>query len=190
MWWPAFGGAVIGLGGLVEPHALGVGYDNIGALLAGEMGRDATLRLMILKSVIWAVALGAPFGGVAPVGEEGLWALIGMAAMMGGTMRSLLTAIVFALGLTQNTGALLPLATACAFAHATTVLLLRRSILSEKVARRGCASPAQELSGGRRHGPAGRHGRAGRCAALGAGRLAGRGNPCGPRRRPGRRHRL
>jgi CBS domain-containing protein len=56
---------------------------------------------------------------------------------MGGTMRSPLTAIVFALELTQNTGALLPVATACAFAHGTTVLLLRRSILTEKVARRG-----------------------------------------------------
>ena len=156
MWWPMFGGAVIGLGGLIEPHALGVGYDNIATLLAGGMAVGATLRLVLVKSVIWAVALGsgtsggvlapllimggalgALFGHIAPAGEPGLWALVGMAAMMGGTMRSPLTAIVFALELTQNTGALLPLATACAFAHGTTVLLLRRSILTEKVARRG-----------------------------------------------------
>ncbi len=156
MWWPIFGGAAIGLGGLIEPHALGVGYDNIARLLAGGMAVGATLRLVLVKSVIWSVALGsgtsggvlapllimggalgALFGHVAPVGEPGLWALAGMAAMMGGTMRSPLTAIVFALELTQNTGALLPVATACAFAHGTTVLLLRRSILTEKVARRG-----------------------------------------------------
>jgi len=156
MWWPMFGGLVIGLGGLIEPHALGVGYDNIAALLAGGMAVGVTLRLVLVKSVIWAVALGsgtsggvlapllimggalgALFGHVAPAGEPGLWALIGMAAMMGGTMRSPLTAIIFALELTQNTGALLPVATACAFAHGTTVLLLSRSILTEKVARRG-----------------------------------------------------
>src|SRR6185437_10003786 len=77
------------------------------------------------------------FGSVMPVGSIDLWALLGMAAIMGGTMRSPLTAIVFALELTHNVGALLPLAVACIAAHATTVLLLRRSILTEKVARRG-----------------------------------------------------
>src|SRR5262249_62435096 len=36
MWWPALGGLAIGLGGLVFPQALGVGYDTIGGLLAGD----------------------------------------------------------------------------------------------------------------------------------------------------------
>ena len=156
MWWPMIGGVVIGLGGLIEPHALGVGYDNIAALLNGDMTTTAVVRLAIVKAVIWSVALGsgtsggvlapllimggavgALFGFVMPVGGDGLWALIGMAAMMGGTMRSPLTAIVFAVELTHNLGALLPLAVACTAAHATTVLLLRRSILTEKVARHG-----------------------------------------------------
>src|SRR5215831_12670945 len=35
MWWPAIGGLAIGLGGLIFPKALGVGYDTIGALLQG-----------------------------------------------------------------------------------------------------------------------------------------------------------
>ncbi len=156
MWWPLFGGVAIGLGGLVEPQALGVGYDNIAALLHGAMTTPAALRLVVVKALIWAIALGsgtsggvlapllimggalgAVFGGVMPVGDAGLWALVGMAAMMGGTMRSPLTAIVFAVELTHNLGALLPLAIGCTMAHATTVLLLRRSILTEKVARRG-----------------------------------------------------
>jgi CIC family chloride channel protein len=156
MWWPVFGGVAIGVGGLVEPHALGVGYDNIAALLHGDMAAGATLRLLAVKAIIWSIALGsgtsggvlapllimggalgALIGGFVPMGDVGLWALLGMAAMMGGTMRSPLTAIVFALELTHNLGALLPLATACTMAHATTVLLLRRSILTEKVARRG-----------------------------------------------------
>ncbi|HEY5209101.1 MAG TPA: chloride channel protein [Stellaceae bacterium] len=156
MWWPVLGGVAIGLGGLIDPHALGVGYDNIGALLQGHLIVKAVLLLLVVKAVIWSIALGsgtsggvlapllimggalgALFGGVMPVGAPGLWALIGMAAMMGGTMRSPLTAIVFAIELTHNLGALLPLTVACVAAHGTTVLLLRRSILTEKVARRG-----------------------------------------------------
>ncbi|HEY1720289.1 MAG TPA: chloride channel protein [Magnetospirillaceae bacterium] len=156
MWWPVFGGLIIGIGGLIEPHALGVGYDNIAALLHGDLSPIATARLVAVKSVIWSFALGSGTSGgvlapllimggalgalashVMPMGDPGLWALLGMAAIMGGTMRSPLTAIVFAIELTHNLGALLPLAVACAIAHATTVLLLRRSILTEKVARRG-----------------------------------------------------
>ena len=156
MWWPAIGGLAIGLGGLVEPHALGVGYDNIAALLNQQMSDPEAVRLLVVKAVIWSIALGsgtsggvlapllmmggaigAVFGGLVPVGDPGLWALVGMAAIMGGTMRSPLTATIFAVELTHNLGALLPLAMACTLAHATTVLLLRRSILTEKVARRG-----------------------------------------------------
>jgi len=156
MWWPAIGGIVIGVGGVIEPHALGVGYDNIAALLQGHMTLAEVVRLGLVKSVIWSVALGsgtsggvlapllmmggalgALFGSVLPYSDSGTWALIGMAAIMGGTMRSPLTGIIFALELTHNMGALVPLAVACVLAHATTVLLLRRSILTEKVARRG-----------------------------------------------------
>lgn len=156
MWWPMIGGVAIGAGGLIEPHALGVGYDSIASLLHAEMTTDAMLRLVIVKALIWSIALGsgtsggvlapllimggalgALFGGVMPVGDTGLWALVGMAAIMGGTMRSPLTAIIFAIELTGNFGALLPLAAGCILAHTTTVLLLRRSILTEKVARRG-----------------------------------------------------
>jgi CBS domain-containing protein len=156
MWWPMIGGLVVGLGGFIEPHALGVGYENISALLNGGMATSMIIRLVVVKAIIWAVALGsgtsggvlaplliiggaigALFGGLLPVGDPGLWALAGMAAMMGGTMRSPLTAMIFALELSHNMGALVPLAVACVIAHATTVLLLRRSILTEKVARRG-----------------------------------------------------
>jgi H+/Cl- antiporter ClcA len=156
MWWPAIGGIVIGVGGVIEPHALGVGYDNIAALLGGHLTTVEVVRLMLVKAVIWSVALGsgtsggvlapllmmggalgALFGALFPLADSGTWALVGMAAIMGGTMRSPLTAIVFALELTHNMGGLVPLTIACVMAHATTVLLLRRSILTEKVARRG-----------------------------------------------------
>ena len=156
MWWPMLGGLVIGVGGYFEPHALGVGYDNIAALLHGDLTSGAALRLLIVKAIIWSVALGsgtsggvlAPllimggvlgslFGNAVSPGDTGLWALVGMAAMMGGTMRAPLTSMMFGLELTHDLNALLPLAIGCAAAHTTTVLLLKRSILTEKVARRG-----------------------------------------------------
>ena len=156
MWWPMIGGLVIGIGGLVDPAALGVGYDNIRHLLAGDLALTAVVLLLVVKSIIWAVALGsgtsggvlAPlliFGGALgaitghwlPSGGPGFWALLGMAAMMGGTMRAPLTATLFALELTGDLQAALPLLVACGLSYATTVLLLRRSILTEKIARRG-----------------------------------------------------
>jgi CIC family chloride channel protein len=82
-------------------------------------------------------ALGAALAPFIPLGDSGLWALIGMAAMMGGTMRSPLTAMIFTLELTQDLNLLPGLLVGCIAAHGVTVLLLRRSILTEKVARRG-----------------------------------------------------
>ncbi|MGO4563217.1 chloride channel protein [Rhizobiales bacterium 3FA27D7] len=156
MWWPMIGGLVVGIGGLIEPSALGVGYDNIRHLLSGDLVFKAALLLLVVKAIIWAVALGsgtsggvlAPlliFGGalgalltpMLPQADVGFWALLGMAAMMGGTMRAPLTATLFGVELTGDQHALLPLLIACAIAYATTVLLLKRSILTEKIARRG-----------------------------------------------------
>jgi chloride channel protein, CIC family len=156
MWWPILGGLAIGVGGLIDPDALGVGYDNIAKMLRGDMVPTAGLLLLAVKSTIWAIALGsgtsggvlAPlliFGGgmgvalahVLPAASPGFWALLGMAATMGGTMRSPLTAIFFATEVTGNTHVLLPLTAACVTAHLVTVLLMRRSILTEKIARRG-----------------------------------------------------
>jgi CBS domain-containing protein len=147
---------VVGLGGLVEPSALGVGYDNIRDLLQGNLAAQAVLVLLAVKAVIWSVALGSGTSGgvlapllimggaigsleglVLPGASTGFWALLGMAAMMGGTMRSPLTATLFAFELTGDVHALLPLMAACVVSYAVTVLLLKRSILTEKVARRG-----------------------------------------------------
>ena len=63
MWWPAIGGLVIGLGGLVFPQALGVGYDTIGALLQGDVPRNIILGILLVKSIIWAVSLGSGTSG-------------------------------------------------------------------------------------------------------------------------------
>ena len=52
MWWPAIGGLAIGIGGLIFPQALGVGYDTIGALLQGDVPRRAaSLGMLLVKSI-------------------------------------------------------------------------------------------------------------------------------------------
>src|SRR5882724_8918515 len=156
MWWPAIGGLFIGIGGLINPHALGVGYDSIHGLLQGNILGTALISLLLVKAFMWSIALGSgTSGGVLapllimggalgaveanwiPYGDRGLWAMISMAAMMGGTMRSPLTAIIFTLELTHDLNVLPGLLLGCIAAHGVTVLLLRRSILTEKVARRG-----------------------------------------------------
>ncbi|MEK1872899.1 MAG: chloride channel protein [Rhizobium altiplani] len=155
MWCPALGGLIIGLGGLIEPRVLGVGYDIIDGLLNSSLLPQAVLTILLVKAAIWLVALssGTSGGVLAPLlifggalgwlvglvlpGDPGFWALLGMAAMMGGTMRAPLTGTFFAVELTGDVHALLPLLAATVAAYAVTVLLLRRSILTEKIARRG-----------------------------------------------------
>ncbi|MGH6859863.1 MAG: chloride channel protein, partial [Phyllobacterium sp.] len=140
MWWPAIGGLAIGLGGLVEPRAMGVGYDVIRDLLANDMTARAVCILVAVKATIWIIALasGTSGGVLAPLlimggaigsleghflpGVGGCWALLGMAAMMGGTMRSPLTGILFAVELTGNADMLVPLLIATGSAYTVTVL--------------------------------------------------------------------
>ncbi len=156
MWWPALGGLVIGLGGYLEPRALGVGYDVIGDLLANHMVLAAVAALIVVKTTIWLVALGSgTSGGVLaplmmigaslgcvigpwlPGGDVRLWALVCMAATLAGTMRAPLMAVVFAFGLTHDANAFLPTLLGCAVAYGFTVIFMPRSILTEKIARRG-----------------------------------------------------
>ena len=156
MWWPAIGGLVIGIGGLFFPEALGVGYETIGELLQGDVPGRIILGILVVKAIIWSVSLGSGTSGgvLAPLllmggalgGVEawylpsmgvGFWPLVGMAAILGGTMRSPFTGVIFALELTYDVHMLLPLLVAVTVSHAFTVLVLKRSILTEKIARRG-----------------------------------------------------
>ena len=156
MWWPAIGGLVIGIGGLIQPRALGVGYDVIGALLTGHAALSLVVGILIVKTAIWSLSLGSgTSGGVLaplfmiggalgalvghwfPVVFPGFWALLGLAAVVGAAMRAPLTGIVFTLELTHAWSALFPLTIASFTAYAASVLILDRSILTEKIARRG-----------------------------------------------------
>jgi H+/Cl- antiporter ClcA/CBS domain-containing protein len=156
MWWPALGGLVVGIGGFIEPRVLGVGYDVIGDLLHQHLAVKVALAILVVKAIAWVVALGsgtsggvlAPllmlgaglgivFGQVLPGNEPALWPLVAMAATLGATLGAPLTAVVFAFGLTHDSNAFLPLLTATLFAHGFTTVVMRRSIMTEKIARRG-----------------------------------------------------
>lgn len=156
MWWPAIGGLVVGLGGLVVPEALGVGYNVIEAELNGSIALDLIVGILIVKTMIWSFSLGSGTSGgvlapmlmiggalggleaqVFPHVAAGFWPLVGLAGVLGGVMRSPLTGVVFALELTHRYEALLPLLIGATAAYAISVLVLRRSVLTEKVARRG-----------------------------------------------------
>jgi len=165
MWWPAIGGVIVGVGGYLEPHALGVGYDLIRGMLQGNVSAIighadsltlAVIILVVVKAIIWAVALGSGTSGgvLAPLlimgaglgtvlspwlhgNDPALWSLVSVAAILGGTMRSPLTGTVFALELTHDINTLPALLVSSVVAYSFTVLVMKRSILTEKIARRG-----------------------------------------------------
>ncbi len=156
MWWPAIGGLVIGVGGLIVPQALGVGYDVIGDELRGTSPLTLVVGLLVVKTLIWSLSLGSGTSGgvlapmfliggalgtleahIFPAVGPGFWALIGLAGVLGGVMRSPFTGVVFAVELTHRFDALLPLLIGSSAAYAVSVLLLKRSVLTEKIARRG-----------------------------------------------------
>ena len=158
MWWPALGGLGVGIGGLFFPRGLGVGYDNISQLLQGRAPLALVLGILVAKSLMWAFSLGSgTSGGVlapllmiggavgalaghlaqASAQEQAFWALIGMGAMLAGSLGVPLTAILFSLEVTHCLPALLPLTLGCISAYLVTALLMPRSILTEKLSRRG-----------------------------------------------------
>ena len=155
-WWPAIGGLFVGLGGLLDPRALGVGYPTIRLLDAGHLLWQAALVLFAVKAAIWVLslssgtsggvlapllmlggALGVILSPLLPGHMVGIWATIGMAAMLGGTMRSPFTATIFTIETTHNWAMLLPVLMASLTGMAVTVLWIPRSILTDQIARRG-----------------------------------------------------
>jgi CIC family chloride channel protein len=155
MWWPAIGAAVVGIGGLFDIRVLGAGYGSIQALLNGDLVVRAVVLLLVVKAIVWLVALGSGTSGgiLAPLlilggcagfligqylpGDPGFWAMIGMAGVMSGTMRAPMTGALFAAELTNHLSALPETIAAGSAAYAISVLIMKRSILTEKIARRG-----------------------------------------------------
>ncbi|QEC77063.1 chloride channel protein [Mucilaginibacter ginsenosidivorax] len=166
MWWPALGGLAVGVIGYFAPHTLGVGYDNIISILSGTIPLLLVLRLCFFKFLSWAIALGSGTSGgtLAPLltigGAAGaiigavilmlfpnsgitipMAALLGMSSMFAGASRAYLTSITFALESTMQSNALLPLLGACTASYLVSFFLMENTIMTEKIARRGVATP-------------------------------------------------
>jgi chloride channel protein, CIC family len=158
MWWPALGGIGVGIGGLIFPHGLGVGYDNIAKLVRGDAPLELIFGIILVKSLMWAFSLGSgTSGGVlapllmiggavgalaahighAPIEMQAFWALIGMGAMLSGSLGVPLTATLFSLEVTHCLPAMMPLTLGCVASYLVTALMMPRSILTEKLSRRG-----------------------------------------------------
>jgi H+/Cl- antiporter ClcA/CBS domain-containing protein len=162
MWWPALGGLVIGLVAWVAPRTLGVGYDNIEDIIAGRMAIGAATALCGWKLISWAISLGSGTSGgtLAPLFTIGgglgaalgaglaavlpragvdvrVAALVGMAALFAGSSRAMLTSVVFAFETTRQPAALLPLLAGCSASYLVSLLVMRHSIMTEKIERRG-----------------------------------------------------
>jgi len=166
MWWPAIGAIAIGVVGYFAPHTMGVGYDNITRLLTGSTPLKVVIFLCALKYLSWSISLGSGTSGgtLAPLFTIGgalgallgtvilSWfpgsginiptaALVGMAAMFAGASRAWLTSIVFALETTGQFNGLLPLLAGCVAAYFVSFFLMKGSIMTEKILRRGVKTP-------------------------------------------------
>lgn len=168
MWWPAIGAVAVGVVGYFAPHTMGVGYDNIERIVSGQIVGSALLVLFLLKFVSWAISLGSGTSGgtLAPLFTIGgglgsvlgglavrffpgsgidlrVAALVGMAAMFAGASRALLASIVFAFETTRQPLSLLPLLGGCTAAFLISSLMMRNTIMTEKIARRGARVPSE-----------------------------------------------
>jgi CIC family chloride channel protein len=160
MWWPAIGGLGVGLGGLLFPRALGVGYSVIQQMVSGDVTWQLLAGVLIVKSAIWVFslgsntaggilapllmiggALGAAMGALMPhsgnMMTSGAWALVGMTSVLSAAIGAPLTSAMLALELTHNGGLMLPVLLSCVAAYAVSVLVQPRSMLTENLSRRG-----------------------------------------------------
>lgn len=169
MWWPAIGGLIVGLIGIASPHTMGVGYDNIERILSGDFIGTTLLIFCVFKFLSWSVALGSGTSGgtLAPIFTIGgglgvligqalnaaglavdirMAGLVGMAACFAGASRALFASILFALEITGQFSTLLPLIAGCVTSFLVSAFLMRTTIMTEKLARRGTHVPSDYVA--------------------------------------------
>ena len=162
LWYPAIGALGLGVIGYFFPRVIGVGYDTISDILNARLALAVLLSIMIFKSLALVISLGSGTSGglLAPMFMAGAalggafalivnqvipganlspaaFALVGMAAVFGSAARATFTLIIFAFEITRNYNAILPLMLVCVIADGVAILLMRNSIMTEKLARRG-----------------------------------------------------
>ena len=163
-WWPAIGAVFVGVIGYLQPKTLGIGYENITAIINGQIVGTALVVFVIAKFLSWSIYLGSGTSGgtLAPlftiggglgamlgVGAAAIYptanvnpkvaALVGMTAIFAGASHALLAAIIFTFEITRQPFGLLPLLAGGTAAYFVSLLLSRNSIMTEKLARRGAS---------------------------------------------------
>ena len=166
MWWPALGGIAVGIIGYYVPRTLGVGYNNIDDILSNRLPLGVVAALCAAKFVSWAISLGsgtsggtlaplltigAGLGALLAAGLQscfpgagidiGMGALVGMAAMFSGASRALLASVAFAFEATHQPEVLPALLAGATCAYLVSHLIMRDTIMTEKIARRGVRIP-------------------------------------------------
>jgi CIC family chloride channel protein len=161
-WHPVIGAVGFSLVGLLMPRVLGVGYDAIGDVLNDKLAVGVIAVLAVAKLVAWWIALGSGTSGgtLAPllliggafgslVGSlaatlapglglsPGAFAVVGMAATFGASTRATFTSIVFLFELTRDYQVIVPLMLAAVVADLIAAALMRETLMTEKLARRG-----------------------------------------------------
>ena len=151
-------GLITGILAIWTPQIMGVSYDSLDALLRGTVELKLVLAIAVAKLVATAVAVGmrVPGGLIGPtllIGGaagsaagilEGIWqpeyasstsfyALIGMIAMMGATLRAPLAALTALLELTGNPNVILPGMIAVVIAELTNRLALGKESIFEAI---------------------------------------------------------
>lgn len=168
MWWPAIGALAVGIVGYFVPRTLGVGYSNMSDILAGNLTTSVLVLLITFKFISWSIALGSGTSGgtLAPLFTIGggigallgigiatvapslgvdprIAGLVGMAAIFAGASRALLASVVFAFEITRQPIGLLPMLGGGTAAFLISTLLMRNTIMTEKLVRRGTRIPSR-----------------------------------------------
>lgn len=159
---PAIGGAIIGCIGIIFPQIFGVGYESVTQILRGEMLGIILVGLLIAKilatsisigsggsggifapSIFMGAVLGGIFGQIVHIlfpyttASPGAYALVGMGAVVAGTTRAPITAMLIIFEMTANYRIILPLMFACTIGLVISARLSRESIYTLKLIRRG-----------------------------------------------------
>lgn len=171
MWWPMIGGLVVGIIGYYDSRTLGVGYSNITDALQGKLLLVPAIALFFLKLISWAVSLssGTSGGTLAPLLTFGsslgviisyvgialfpdigilpeVAALVCMSSMFSGATRAVLTSTVFALEVTGTHFGIAPLLLGNSAAFLISLFMLKETIMTEKIVRRGIHVPNDYFS--------------------------------------------
>jgi CIC family chloride channel protein len=156
------GGVILGAGGLFFPEILGVGYGGIDLALGQKLAWWLLLVLIVVKIMATSITIGsggsggifAPslflgamaggfFGAVvnqmfpAVTASPGAYSIVGMGALVSATTHGPLAAMLILFEMTGNYKIILPLMLSCILATIFAGMLMKDSIYTLKLARRG-----------------------------------------------------